>query len=234
MAKNNIQQKESKTAFFQGLTGSKVEKLVGDVIHKVKNNLGGISGFATLLSRDIGDESPHQRLIEQIQNSVMRLDDLVVDLMVLIRKNKTHREDVSLKPLVTDIIAQYEDRNHLKCKVIYQATEKQDKLIVDTDPFLIERVFLYLIRFVEYAKGILKEIIITSTTDKTIRIEAYIHHIEIDQCPEGDLATLITDYEPVEARLTFAILVKLVNVLQGKIQGICESQNHLKLTIDLS
>lgn len=234
MAKKEASLKISDSTNFQGLSNPDLEKLIGDVIHKVKNNLGGISGFATLLSRDLGEESPHIRLIDQIQNSVMRLDDLVVDLMVLIRKAKYNREDVSLKPLLTDIIAQYEDRHQFKCKVIYQTKNKTDKVMIKTDSFIIERVFIYLVRFVEYANAILKKIIISPVSEEITKIEADIYQIELDSIQDDYLNNIITEYEPVEARLAFAILVKLIKVLQGEIHGICESRNHMKLIMHIS
>ena len=35
-----------------------VDKLIVDVVHKMKNNLGGITGFAALLERDLGADTP--------------------------------------------------------------------------------------------------------------------------------------------------------------------------------
>ncbi|MFC1568589.1 hypothetical protein ACFL4L_00005, partial [bacterium] len=233
--KNNKDKPQSSQFIsLQGLNHTEFEKLVGDVIHKMKNNLGGISGFSTLLERDLGEDSPHVRLIEQIQHSVVRLDDLVVDLMVLIRKAKPTRHNVSVKPLLNDIITQYQDQNQLKCKVVYPLKNSSDKLIIQSDSFILERVFRYIVRFIEYAKAILKSIHIEIVNEKTTKIDIQIDHLELDGYGNKDLIEIISDYEPVEARLAFAILVKLVDALNGHVSARCNSETSMKLSVEIS
>jgi nitrogen-specific signal transduction histidine kinase len=59
-----------------------MHRLLTEVIHKIKNSLGGIGGFAALLERDLGPDDPRTNLAQRIQNGVVRMNDFVVDLML--------------------------------------------------------------------------------------------------------------------------------------------------------
>ena len=234
MKKDSKNSKQTPLIPVHSLNHSELEILIGDVIHKVKNNLGGMSGFATLLERDLGEESPHLRLIEQIQSSVMRLDDLVVDLMVLIRKVKPTWHDVPVHPLLSNIILQYEERHQLKCKISYSEKIKSDRYCIHADDFVLERIFLYLIRFVENMNGILKEICIENVKEKSTRFVVKIDHLDLDHQENTSIAKLMTEHESVEARLAFAILIKLVEALNGHLDAKYESNTNMDLLIEFA
>ena len=51
------------------------DKFLSDVVHKIKNNLGGISGFASLLERELRPNDPRKKLLHRIIDGVHRFSD---------------------------------------------------------------------------------------------------------------------------------------------------------------
>ena len=211
-----------------------LERLMGDVIHKMKNNLGGISGFATLLSRDLGENSPHLRLIEQIQSSVVRLDELAVDLMVLIRKVKPVIKPVQLKTLLNGLIAKYEAQNRIKCELHYSPAPGKNELILKSDTYILERIFQNLIRFTEHLDARIKQISVLQPTGKCTEIHVSIDDLNFDDDIKDDLIKIIDSSEPVEARLNFAICLKLIESLNAHIQTFFSSEKCLEFMIEIA
>jgi len=229
-----MKNKNSKSNAIHELNHPEFEKLVGDVVHKMKNNLGGLSGFATLLERDLGEDSQHLGLIEQIQSSVMRLDRLIVDLMVFIRKPGISKENVHLRPMINNLIASYEGRNQLKCEVEYDSIENDDKLAFYTDAFIIERVFIYIVRFIEQAGAILRKMIIMHDVKNIMHVNVLIDQFDFESDEKDTIINIQSEYEPVEARLAFAILLKFISTLNGYIEVSHETADSIILKIEIS
>jgi light-regulated signal transduction histidine kinase (bacteriophytochrome) len=217
-----------------GMNYPEFEKLIRDVIHKVKNNLGGISGFATLLSRDLGEDSPHLHLLDQIQTSILRLDALIVDLMVLIRRPKLNPEDFSVKPLFNDLIAQFSERNKQKCKIAYDPESINEKMIMHADSFIFERIVLYLLNFIEYLNANLKQVHISRIDGSGIKVTASISSTEFSSMVNLDTKEMMTELESVEARLSFTILVKLIQAVGGRMHLVREKKTSFDLIIEIS
>ena len=216
-----------------GLNYPEFEQLIRDVIHKVKNNLGGISGFATLPSRDLGENSPHQRLLNQIQTSISRLDTLIVDLMVLIRRPKLNPEDFSAKPLLNDLVAQFSERNKQKCRMDYDPESINEKMIIHTDSFIFERIVMYLLNFIEHLNANLKRMHISKNSKSGTKITTTISSSEFGSLVNPDKKQLMTALESVEARLAFTILVKLIQATGGKLYLVREKRTTFDLIIEI-
>lgn len=231
--KNNING-SSKLISIHSIDHPEFEKLVGDVVHKLKNNLGGLSGFATLLERDVGEDPSHRRIIGQIQSIVMRLDELMVDLMLLIRKVNISSEPVCINSLLSNLLSQYQERHHLKCQTEYYAPKNTDKIILNTDSDIIERLFLYIIRFAEQANAVVKNISISQDSALNTCIDIQIDHLDLDEYSKNSIATILSTYEPVEARLALAIIIKLIEVLGGHGEMCYKSKESISLAIQIS
>ena len=77
-------QKDQEYFLFQ-IGQGRGDKFLSDVVHKIKNNLGGIGGFASLLERDFERSDPRKRLLQRIIDGVHRLNDFVIHLMTLVQ-----------------------------------------------------------------------------------------------------------------------------------------------------
>ncbi len=58
-----------------------VGELAATVAHEIRNPLGGIRGFATLLEKDLSEGDPRRRLVEKILAGARNLDDVVTELL---------------------------------------------------------------------------------------------------------------------------------------------------------
>lgn len=56
-------------------------EMAATVAHEIRNPLGGIRGFATLLQRDIPEDDPRARLVEKIITGTKNLDRVVNELL---------------------------------------------------------------------------------------------------------------------------------------------------------
>lgn len=56
-------------------------EMAATVAHEIRNPLGGIRGFATLLSRDIPEDDPRSRLVGKIIEGTISLDAVVNELL---------------------------------------------------------------------------------------------------------------------------------------------------------
>ncbi|MBN1780692.1 HAMP domain-containing histidine kinase [bacterium] len=210
------------------------ERLIGDVIHKVKNNLGGISGFTTLLERDLGKRSPHIRMLQQIQTSVMRLDDLAVDLMVLIRHVKTVSERVDLRNLINNCLSQYNAKNKTHCVAEYSEDLSSKELTIRSDSYALERIFRYALRFIEHAGAGLHRIGVSRSESDVFHIRMEMHHMDVQLKTDRLFEFINSDDEPVEARLTFAILVKMLSRLNASWKIESASDKSMTLVLEIS
>ncbi|MBN1896054.1 hypothetical protein JW906_16330 [bacterium] len=75
--------------------------LIADVIHKIKNSLGGITGFAALLERDTGAKDPRRKQVQRIQEQALRLNDWVLSLWDLVGEPEVEAEDFLIAPVLT-------------------------------------------------------------------------------------------------------------------------------------
>jgi signal transduction histidine kinase len=72
-------------------------EMAATIAHEVRNPLTGISGFAALLSRDLGPDDPRQKLVTKITRGVESLNQTVTSLL-----NYTRFDEISAEPIVFD------------------------------------------------------------------------------------------------------------------------------------
>ena len=75
--------------------------LIADVIHKIKNSLGGITGFAALLERDTGAKDPKRKQVRKIQEQALKLNNWVLRLWDLVCEPEVESGDFFIAPMLT-------------------------------------------------------------------------------------------------------------------------------------
>ncbi|MDH4152171.1 MAG: ATP-binding protein [Nitrospira sp.] len=60
-------------------------ELIGRIAHEIRNPLGSVELFASLLQRDLGEHQPAQRYAQQISQAVQLMDGLLANLLLYMR-----------------------------------------------------------------------------------------------------------------------------------------------------
>jgi signal transduction histidine kinase len=210
------------------------EYLLSDVIHKIKNGLGGIGGFATLLDRDIKTNDPRKRFIQRIQDGVVYVNEIAVNLMTLVRDKSIHIDKVRihylLKEELRNRIGEDIDWNQ---KVIIDPEFMSGKVEIQSDQDVVREIIYQSISFVKYLKGNIKTVHVKSIGNNSIQIEFIIHTGKVDfGQKQEDLYEILRNIESVEARLSLAIIIRMVELLKGSVM--IHSISHLQKSLIIS
>jgi len=210
------------------------EKLLSDVVHKIKNGLGAIGGFAALLERDIKTDDPRRRLVQRIQDGVEKVNNIVVDLMTLARTVEPSFKEIQLSSLIKEAwentLGEEEGRAP-GFPFHFDSLNNQSKLIADSQ--MIRKMVFHVIQFIDLMGGRIESIKINSRLKNKVKIEfIFIDHV-FDKNGFQDIFDLMNECEPVEARLSLAIVYKIVQIHRGKAFVSSLASNQKVLTIQL-
>ncbi|MGM0439485.1 MAG: two-component system sensor histidine kinase NtrB [Chlamydiota bacterium] len=78
-------------------------ELAAAMAHEIRNPLGGIRGFASLLSRDLADSPKLKAMADNIVSGTERLDHLVSNVLHYSRRVKLELTTTSLNDLITNL-----------------------------------------------------------------------------------------------------------------------------------
>jgi len=70
----------------QQLKLASMGRLTASIAHEVRNPLSSISYAASLLNEDLSDPKQNQRLLKIVDDNVLRLNQLIEDILKLSRK----------------------------------------------------------------------------------------------------------------------------------------------------
>ena len=118
-------------------------EMAAGMAHEIRNPLGGIQLYASLLAKDVGAMPASLELVKKISGGVKRLEALVSQVLAFSR-------DIHANPAVTDL-AQVVGRavematpRLDSCNVVWEV-EGPAEMQVTVDPFLIEQAVLNLL-----------------------------------------------------------------------------------------
>jgi signal transduction histidine kinase len=93
-------------------------EMAAGMAHEIRNPLGGIQLYASMLARDLKDEAGPLLLVKKISTGVKRLDGLVSQVLHFTREIQANPSDCDLAELVDQAIELAGDRipsQHVKC-----------------------------------------------------------------------------------------------------------------------
>ena len=108
-----------------------IGEMAATVAHEIRNPLGGIRGFASLLARDLPETDPRSRLVEKILAGVKLLDRVVGELLEYTRPVELRLRPVSCHEL-TDAVLTFLDVGG-KSIVVTQSIAPEFKVLADPD-----------------------------------------------------------------------------------------------------
>jgi len=144
----------------QQLKLASMGRLTASIAHEVRNPLSSISYAAALLGES--DLSPEQgtRLVKIVNDNVVRLDQLIEDILRLSRKAQIDVEPFLLKPALQDILQEFQETHGSTSGLtsgltagVVQLTAPDD-LMIRFDPLHLREVVVNLLtNAVRYASG---------------------------------------------------------------------------------
>lgn len=190
---------------------------IADVVHKIKNGLGGIGGFAALLERDLDDKDPRRRLAGRIQDGVIRLNELAVDLTLVSRPVIPHCRVLPIVPLWQDLwnsLRFESSKNGVPLAVDDQIHIK--KTFIRGDQRLLEILVHKLLQFIESLGGKVSRAGIQNAGEHEL---ALVLAVDTNQSASfrEKLEQFFQSQKPLEARLSFTLAMKLIETHQGRL-----------------
>lgn len=162
-------------------------EMAATVAHEVRNPLGGIGGFASLLRRELAGDEEKIRLCDKIITGVNNLNQMVVALLDYTRRDQLTMREVALDDLISDTI-EFEDasREETQSQTELEVLAGDRTLKLRCDPHLIRQALLNLLRNSREAMNDGGKIIIrsgrTAITPENGQAEAW---IEVEDFGEG-------------------------------------------------
>lgn len=95
---------EKNAALAQLRSFARLGKLVGLVVHKIRNPLGGISGFASLLQKELALDDQNREYAIRILDCVNRVNGFLTDLVALTREMQAQFSKVELNAITRKIL----------------------------------------------------------------------------------------------------------------------------------
>lgn len=120
-------------------------EMAASVAHEIRNPLGGIKGFASLLQRDLKDLPHLQQMATYIVEGTDNLNRLVTNVLNYARPIQVNLETLDLVPLMLDLLCSVRMDAKLSRDVDYVLDAEVDSLIVKVDAYLLRSVVLNLV-----------------------------------------------------------------------------------------
>ncbi|OWW22716.1 sensor histidine kinase [Noviherbaspirillum denitrificans] len=143
----------------QQLKLASMGRLTASIAHEVRNPLSAIAHAASLLREDAVDPT-QKRLLNIVGDNVVRLNQMIEDILKLSRKAHTHTEPLELGPFLEELLDEFDESHSVPPGVI--ALGRMDGVRVRFDPLHLREVVVNLLsNALRYASG----------QDDSIRIE---------------------------------------------------------------
>lgn len=120
-------------------------EMAATVAHEIRNPIAGISGFTSLLLRDIDKDDKNRRLVEKIGNGVSALDAIVGNLLDFTKDVCPVSRRVELVSLVEETISDFR-AVHAGENLTITIESGSKKLFACLDPHLFKQVVLNLVK----------------------------------------------------------------------------------------
>ncbi len=209
------------------------EAFLAEIVHKAKNSLGGINGFATLLKRDLDPDDPKQRLAQRVEEGVFRLNEFIESLMTLVRIVEPKKKNVQLNRLVKDVLT----NNYSEQKQLFDDSDVWSKFFeakvnIQGDSTMLQHLFFHIIRAANLMNGKVKSVRIIPE-DTSVNVDFTLVDCDGLEKSSVDFDQFVKNCEFVEIRLSLSIIIKMVKIHHGKVQTHMISPNQYIMSICL-
>ncbi|MCK5145998.1 hypothetical protein KAR48_04535 [bacterium] len=193
------------------------DQLMVDVIHKIKNGMGGIDGFAALLERDLEPEDPRRRLAEKVQDGVRKVNDVAVAVMLLARPAEFSMENVRIGIFIKQVL-----NNLIPIPELHQLDINiaecfnKNQISILADPRSLQRVFEYVLKSIINMRGQLISVEADlNDLEETRVIFSFSCHELMQAWPES-IDLWLEQMHYVETRLAISVILKIMKAHDAK------------------
>lgn len=124
-----------------------IGEFAGVLAHEIRNPLGGIKGFATLLARDVGTKSQSARIVRRMIEGIESLERIIDNLLEAGTDMELDLEYVNLVKEINEIVEVFEMATKGEGKLIaFEVTCAEASLVCRVDKHRIRQAITNLIR----------------------------------------------------------------------------------------
>ncbi len=120
-------------------------EMAAGIAHEIRNPLGGIELFASLLKKDLAHDAEKKHLVEHIQSGVKNMDRIISALLLFAKSPRPSRQKCNAKELIENLLNDTSALTVPENVTIVPDFSPED-LLVCGDKELLKQVFLNLIR----------------------------------------------------------------------------------------
>ncbi|MDR2732223.1 MAG: hypothetical protein LBB36_03290 [Fibromonadaceae bacterium] len=125
---------------------SALGEMAATVAHEIRNPLGGIGGYASLLARSIPPEDPKRKYVDKIIGGISSLNKIVSNLLVYTRKTNLQKQSTDLVAWADAILAHVEiEIEKEKKQVCIERNFPAEPLNAEIDAERLQQVMLNLL-----------------------------------------------------------------------------------------
>jgi signal transduction histidine kinase len=131
-----------------------VGEIVGMVTHALRNQLGGIIGFADLLERDLSVDEKHKKYVQKINEGLQDLLKTVNNLLDYTRPDKLNLQEVKVTEILEKVLGLFEmELKHGQKQIKIQKDYLKSDLSARIDPEKFQHVILNLLQNASQSLG---------------------------------------------------------------------------------
>ena len=201
-------------------------EMAAGVAHEIRNPLGGVQLYASLLAKDLEDNPESLKWVKKISKAVVGLNQIVTDMLTFTNSSSCEKTEINL----AGILVEASDMSAM------QAREKEARIIIDCDSDLvvnadINMIHRILLNLVLNSVAAVDTYGIITITGRQSNIEGYSVKIEVidDGCgiPADVIDKIFNPFyttKDIGTGLGLAIVHRLVECHEGIITA-CNNQN---------
>lgn len=203
---------------------SEIGQMAAGIAHEIRNPLGGISGFATMLARDLKDDPDKLELVSRIQDGVKSLNKITTDVLTFNKAVTVRLTKISIKDVIVSTLELIRADLGQSGRP-YQIHEDYpgSSLAVDVDIQLMQRVLINLFR------NALQAVPLDKTAELAVRLRfnllenRYTIEIKDNGCgiSEEQQSKLFTPFFTTKAEgtgLGLAMVKRMIEAHKGRIE----------------
>ena len=126
-------------------TQAALNQMAALVAHEVRNPLGGIRGYVDLIAESFDADDPRREMVRHINDSIVRLDEIVANFNHFTRPVKPYFEETDFKGYLHDVLGYFLQSDEAKTAGISLVDNLEtlpDPLRLTLDPILFEQAIM--------------------------------------------------------------------------------------------